>query len=176
MTTGVPIANIPGSIISFKEAFVEISTHLSYSGLAFPFIIPGISLNCLLTSKTISIAALPTAFIAKAEKTTGTIPPINNIARTGALKMLIPSIPVNVTYAANNASEVNAADAIANPLPVAAVVLPTESSISVLSLTIGFCPLISATPPALSEIGPKASIANCIPVVAIMAEADKATP
>ena len=45
----------------------------------------------------ISIAALPTAFIASAEKTTGTIPPINNIARTGALKILIPSIPVKVT-------------------------------------------------------------------------------
>ena len=114
------------------------STHLSYSGFDFPFIIPGISLNCLLTSYTISIAALPTAFIAKAEKTTGTIPPINNIAKTGALKILIPSIPVNVTYAANKARDVSAAEAIAKPLPVAAVVLPTESRISVLSLTIGF--------------------------------------
>jgi hypothetical protein len=34
---------------------------------------------------------------------------------------LIPSIPVNVTYAANKASDVNAAEAIANPFPVAAV-------------------------------------------------------
>ena len=55
--------------------------------------------------------------------------------------MLIPSIPVKVTYAANNAKDVKAAEAIANPLPVAAVVLPTESKISVRSLTIGSCSL-----------------------------------
>jgi hypothetical protein len=53
------------------------------------------------------------------------------MAKTGALKILIPSIPVNVTYAANKANEVRAAEAMANPLPVAAVVLPTESKISV---------------------------------------------
>ena len=47
---GVPIVNIPGNIISLRDAFVEMSTHLSYSGFALPFIIPGISLNCLLTS------------------------------------------------------------------------------------------------------------------------------
>ena len=51
------------------------------------------------------------------------------------MKILIPSIPVNVTYAAKRARAVSAAEAIANPLPVAAVVLPTESNISVLSLT-----------------------------------------
>ena len=94
---GVPIVNIPGKIISFSDAWVDIATHLSYSGFPVPFIIPGISLNCLLTSYTISIAALPTAFIANAEKTTGIIPPTNNIAKTGALKILIPSIPVKVT-------------------------------------------------------------------------------
>ena len=138
--------------------------------------IPGIDLNCLLTSWTISMAALPTAFIANAENTTGTIPPINNMESTGALKILIPSIPVNVTYAANKANDVSAAEAMANPLPVAAVVFPTESKISVLSLTIGSCSLISAIPPALSEIGPNASIANCIAVVAIIALADSATP
>src|SRR6056300_1081507 len=176
MINGKPIVNKPGNIISFKDACVEIATHLSYSGFPVPSIIPGISLNCLLTSCTISIAAFPTAFIAKAENTTGTIPPTNNIANTGALKILIPSIPVNVTYAANKANDVNAADAIAKPLPVAAVVLPTESKISVLSLTIGSCSLISAIPPALSEMGPNASIANCIAVVAIIADAAKATP
>ena len=35
------------------------------------------------------------------------------------------------TYAANKANAVNAAEAIANPFPVAAVVLPTASSVSV---------------------------------------------
>ena len=111
-----------------------------------------------------------------AEKTTGTIAPTNNIANTGALKILIPSIPVKVTYAANKASEVKAAEAIANPFPVAAVVFPTESKISVLVLTIESCSLISATQPALSAIGPKASIASCIAVVAVIADADIATP
>ena len=94
---GNKIVKRPGASISFNEACVEISTHLSYSGLPVPSIIPGISLNCLLTSYTISIAAFPTAFIAKAEKTTGTIAPTNNIANTGALKIFIPSIPVKVT-------------------------------------------------------------------------------
>jgi hypothetical protein len=54
--------------------------------------------------------------MANAEKTTGIIPPTNNIASTGALKILIPSIPVKVTYAANKANEVNAAEAIAFPV------------------------------------------------------------
>ena len=40
----------------------------------------GISLNCLLTSSIIAIAALPTAFIESAEKTKGNIPPISKPA------------------------------------------------------------------------------------------------
>ena len=40
----------------------------------------GISLNCLLTSSIIAIAALPTAFIDNAENTKGNIPPINRPA------------------------------------------------------------------------------------------------
>ena len=129
---GVKIVSAPGNIISRSAALVEISTHLPYSGVPVPSMIPGISRNWRRTSFTISIAALPTDFIASAEKTTGIIPPINKAARTGALKMLIPSIPVNVTYAANKAKAVRAADAIAKPLPTAAVVLPTESRTSVL--------------------------------------------
>ena len=83
---------------------------------------------------------------------------------------------MKVTYAANKARAVRAAEAIAKPFPTAAVVLPTESKISVLFLTSESNSLISAKPPALSAIGPKASIASCIPVVAIIAEAAKATP
>ena len=45
---------------------------------------------------------------------------------------VIPEIP---TKAANKANEVNAAEAIANPLPVAAVVFPTASKLSVLPRT-----------------------------------------
>ena len=80
------------------------------------------------------------------------------------------------TNAANNANAVNAAEAMANPLPVAAVVLPTASKISVLSRTSAGNSLISAMPPALSAIGPNASIANCIAVVAIIPAAAIATP
>ncbi len=69
--------------------------------------------------------------------------------------------------------KLSAAEAIAKPFPVAAVVFPTESRISVRSLTSAGSSLISAIPPALSAIGPKASIANCIAVVAIIAEAAK---
>ena len=43
------------------------------------------------------MAAFPTDSIARAEKITGIIPPINKAARTSALKILIPSIPVKVT-------------------------------------------------------------------------------
>ena len=55
---------------------------------------------------------------------------------------------------ANNASVVKAAEPIANPYPIAAVVFPTASNLSVLSLTSGDNSAISAMPPALSEIGP----------------------
>ena len=46
------------------------------------------------------------------------------------------------------------AEPIAKPLPIAAVVLPTESNLSVISRTAGSNSDISAIPPALSEIGP----------------------
>ncbi len=90
--------------------------------------------------------------------------------------MSIAEIPAIPTKAANRANEVKAAEAIANPLPVAAVVLPTASKLSVRSRTSGGNWLISAIPPALSAIGPNASIANCIAVVAIIPAAAMATP
>ena len=94
---GVIIVIAPGNIISLRAAFVEISTHFPYSGVPVPSIIPGISLNCRLTSITMSIAAFPTDFIANAEKTTGIMPPMKRAASTSALKILIPSMPVKVT-------------------------------------------------------------------------------
>jgi hypothetical protein len=45
----------------------------------------------------------------------------------------MPSIPTTPTKAANKARAVKAAEAIAKPLPVAAVVLPTASRVSVFS-------------------------------------------
>ena len=54
----------------------------------------------------------------------------------------------------NRDSETSAADPIAKPLPIAAVVLPAASKASVLSLTYSPISAISAIPPALSLIGP----------------------
>ena len=65
---------------------------------------------------------------------------------------------------------------MAKPLPIAAVVFPTESKMSVRSRTSSGNSLISAIPPALSAIGPKASIANCMAVVAIIEQAAIDTP
>jgi hypothetical protein len=67
----------------------------------------------------------------------------------------------------------NAAEAIAKPFPVAAVVLPTESK-NICSCTYFFYSLISAHSTLLSEIGPERVYSLCI--VAIIAEAAKATP
>ncbi len=71
---------------------------------------------------------------------------------------------------------VRAADPIAKPLPVAAVVFPTASRASVLLLTISGRADISAFPPALSAIGPKASIAKVTPKVASIPTAPKPIP
>ena len=57
-------------------------------------------------------------------------------------------------YDTNNANAVRAAEPIANPLPIAAVVLPTASSLSVILRTLLSSPDISEIPPALSAIGP----------------------
>ena len=114
----------------------------------------GISLNCLLTSSIIAIAALPTAFIESAEKTKGNIPPTSRPAMTLGLDTSIELTLATCMKAANSANAVNAAEAIAKPLPIAAVVLPTASNLSVLSLTSFGSSAISAIPPALSEIGP----------------------
>jgi hypothetical protein len=62
--------------------------------------------------------------------------------------------------APNKANDTRHADPIANPFPIAAVVFPAASNLSVIFLTdLGKCD-ISAKPPALSEIGPYASIAR----------------
>ena len=127
------------------------------SKAAFSF---GRSLNCLLTSSIILIAALPTAFIESAEKIKGNIAPRSNPDITIGFEISIEVISAVCINAANNARAVNAADAIAKPLPIAAVVFPTASSLSVLSLTTGSKSAISAIPPALSDIGPYASTAS----------------
>lgn len=74
INNGEIIAIAPGSIIFLIEASVEMATHFSYSGCAFPSKIPGISRNYLRTSSTIAIAACPTAVIANEENIKGIIP------------------------------------------------------------------------------------------------------
>ena len=74
---GTRIGSKDGMIISLIAAFVRRSTALSYSGFTVPSIIPGISLNCLLTSVTTELAALPTASIAIEPNINGTRPPRN---------------------------------------------------------------------------------------------------
>ena len=55
---------------------------------------------------------------------------------------------------------------MANPFPIAAVVFPSASRLSVISLVSWPSPLISDIPPALSAIGPYASTDIVIPIVA----------
>ena len=118
------------------------------------------SLNCLLTSSIISKAASPTACIASAENTKGREAPINKPAIIVGSLISNTNPPTVSLNAANSAKDVRAAEPIANPLPIAAVVFPTASSLSVLSLTSFGSSAISAIPPALSAIGPYASTAN----------------
>ena len=65
---------------------------------------------------------------------------------------------------------------MAKPFPEAAVVFPTASNTSVFSRTSFGNSHISAIPPALSAMGPNASMANCMAVVAIIPAAAMATP
>ena len=102
------------------------------------------------------LAALPTEDIVKAENINGSMPPMNKPATTGASRMLIPSfvMPAVSANETNNDNAVRAAEPMAKPLPIAAVVLPTASNLSVISLTLSSSSDISAIPPALSAIGP----------------------
>ena len=133
------------------------STHFLESGLtpSLPSRRPGISLNCLRISTTISPAALPTEVIVIAATTNGSPPPISKPTTTiGLVNSSSRPVPTAVVYAANRASEVRAAEPIANPFPTAAVVLPIESSSSVIARTSSPRLHISAIPPALSATGP----------------------
>ena len=69
-----------------------------------------------------------------------------------------------------------AAEPIAKPFPMAAVVLPTASSLSVMARTFSGRWQDSARPPALSEMGPKASMETVVPTKASMPRAASAMP
>ena len=91
---------------------------------------------------------------------------MNKPAKTLGFKISTSVMFACVVNAAKRTNAVKAAEPIANPLPIAAVVFPTASNLSVLSRTFGSSPVISAIPPALSAIGPYASTASWIPIVA----------
>ena len=82
-------------------------------------------------------AARPTALIVIAANKNGNIPPRNKPKVTSTSVMSNFSIPALWTKAENKASAVTAAEAIAKPLAIAAVVFPSESNSSVASLTSG---------------------------------------
>ena len=65
---------------------------------------------------------------------------------------------------------------MAKPLPMAAVVLPSESRPSVILRTSGPRPDISEIPPALSAMGPYASTDMVTPTVASIATAAMPIP
>ena len=90
--------------------------------------------------------------------------------------MLIAVTPTFCAKVKKSARAVRAAEPMAKPLPMAAVVLPTASRESVISLTSSGSSLISAIPPALSAIGPYASTATVIPVVESIPTAARAIP
>ena len=91
--------------------------------------------------------------------------------------MLFPtSRPELCKYPPNNDNDTKAADPIANPFPIAAVVLPAASKPSVRSLTYSPISAISAIPPALSEIGPYPSIAKLNGKLDNIPKAAKETP
>ena len=137
---------------------VAISTHFSESGSALPSINPFISLNCLLISLIISNAASPTAVMVIEETKKGMHAPMNMPTSTiGSESESENSGLFTVTTAEKAeiiARAAKAAAPIANPFPIAAVVLPNSSNESVISLTFLPMPDISAIPPALSATGP----------------------
>ena len=98
-------------------------------------------------------------FMSTAPTKNGNIPPINRPMTTVGSVNRICKPPASVEGTAclnaeNNANAVSAAEPMAKPLPIAAVVLPSESRLSVILRTSGPSPAISEIPPALSAIGP----------------------
>ncbi len=84
----------------------------------------------------------------------GNIAPRKSPIVVSARARLISVNPTAWVNAENKARAVTAAEAMANPLATAAVVLPRESSASVAFRTSGGRWAISAIPPALSAMGP----------------------
>src|SRR5262245_8680491 len=174
ITIGVSTASRPGVASSRSESFVQMSTTRPYSGFSVKFMIPGCVLNCSRTSKTTRPAARPTAMIARPEKKNTTDAPTmsptsafgRSIDRLKLLAARPSAVSTVVRKAPNRAVAASTAVAIAIPLVIALVVLPTASSlVSTCAAAPSTSPLISAMPWALSETGPKVSIETITPTV-----------
>ena len=150
--------------------------------------IPGISRNWRRTSKTIAPAARVTALMARPEKRNTTAQPRSrptrvlgvttwrsNIDWTYLLGSSVSSLPSMIRrsslcqaslYEPNSAVAARTAVAMAMPLVIALVVLPTASrSVRICAPSPSTSPDISAMPWALSGTGPKVSMATMTPTV-----------
>ena len=122
---------------SRSESLVQMSTTRPYSGFSVKSMIPGCVLNCSRTSKTTRPAARPTAMIARPEKKNTTDAPTMrptsafglSIDRLKVFAALPSAVSTVVRNAPNSAVAASTAVAIAMPLVIALVVLPTASSL-----------------------------------------------
>src|SRR3954467_2206070 len=195
--TGASTAKMPGVTSSRRESLVTMSTTLPYSGRPVPSMMPGISRNWRRTSKTTAPAARPTALTARpAERTTTAAPTGSPTRFAGSTMLMTPNnakisvalvsgeTPVRLSVAPctasvnepNSAVAARTAVAIAIPLVIALVVLPTaSSSVRIAAPFSSTSPDISAMPWALSETGPNVSMATITPTVVSRPQPARAT-
>ena len=114
--------------------------------------------------------------MAMEEKRNGMPAPRKIPARTLMSAMSMTLAPACSLNAEKRLMAARVADPTANPLPMAAVVLPTASRLSVILRTSGGSSAISAIPPALSAMGPYASTASWMPNVPSIPSAAMPTP
>src|SRR5579859_7125821 len=174
ITMGVSTASRPGVASSRSESFVQMSTTRPYAGFSVKSMIPGCVLNCSRTSNTTRPAARPTAMISRPEKKNTTDAP--TMRPTSAFGRSIERLNVPAAFpraastvvrnAPNSAVAASTAVAIAMPLVIAFVVLPTASSrVRTWAAGPSTSPLISAMPCALSDTGPNVSMDTITPTV-----------
>ncbi len=84
--------------------------------------------------------------------------------------------PTSVMKEPKSATAAITAEPIAMPLVMALVVLPTASRSAMIWRALSSRPAISPMPLALSEMGPKESMATLLPVSVNMPMPAKATP
>mmetsp|Transcript_10227 Transcript_10227/g.12202 ORF Transcript_10227/g.12202 Transcript_10227/m.12202 type:complete len:259 (-) Transcript_10227:1517-2293(-) len=129
-TIGINMARSPGMTISLTDSVVQMSTHFweSRGVLCSHF-----SLSWDRHSYMIASAALPTESMVRAANTKGSAAPRMIPGRTTSSSKLTSCKPTASANAFIRARAVSTALPIANPFPVAAVVLPNASSESVVS-------------------------------------------